>query len=306
MRERVGETLETRVAASLSVPVRDEVAAFAEALAREEGADAVLFYGSNLRTGSLDGVLDFYLLLPGRQRERIWPRVGYHERAIDGVALRAKTATLSLERFAKAAQGQSRDTTIWARFVQPSALVWARDDSVRREVVAAVAGAARTAGRLAAALGPRKGPANSYWKALFRETYAAEFRVEPPGREDSILAANAAHFDGLLPLAWEDAGIAFAREGNALAPALEPGPRRTILGWWKTRRRMGKPLNILRLAKATTTFDNAAAYGAWKLERHTGIALAVTPFRARHPLLAMPGAAWELWRKRRRARSRQR
>ena len=68
----MSETLETRVAHSLASPVREEVAAFARALAQDEGADAVLFYGSNLRTGSLDGVLDFYLLLPGRQRERIW------------------------------------------------------------------------------------------------------------------------------------------------------------------------------------------------------------------------------------------
>lgn len=74
-----------------------------------------------------------------------------------------------------------------------------------------------------------------------------------------------------------------------------------ILAQWHARQRLGKPLNILRLAKATATFEGAARYGAWKLERHTGIALEVTPFRERHPLLAMPGAAWELWRARRRA-----
>ena len=45
----------------------------------EAGALGVLFYGSNLRTGSLEGVLDFYVLLPGPQRERIWPRVSYRE-----------------------------------------------------------------------------------------------------------------------------------------------------------------------------------------------------------------------------------
>ncbi|MCH2488341.1 MAG: hypothetical protein MK010_11470 [Erythrobacter sp.] len=296
------ETLGERVAAGLAAPVRQEVAAFAHALAEEAGAQAVLFYGSNLRTGSLEGVLDFYLLLPGPQRERIWPRVGYRERAIEGTMLRAKTATLSTGQFAQAAAGQSRDTTIWARFVQPSALIWAKDERVRADVVDAVASAARTAGRLAAALGPTEGPAEAYWRALFRETYAAEFRVEPPGREDSILAANAAHFDGLLPLAWRDGGLAFDRDDDVLRPELSPERRRRILSWWRRRKRLGKPLNILRLAKATATFDNAAAYGAWKLERHTGIALEVTPFRARHPLLAMPGAAWELWRERRKRR----
>ena len=63
--------------------------------------------------------------------------------------------------------------------------------------------------------------------------------------------------------------------------------------------RLGKPLNLLRLAKATTTFDGAADYAAWKLHRHTGITLEVTPFRSRYPLLAAPGALFELWRKRR-------
>ena len=80
-------TLETRIRQSLAEPVREEVAAFAKTLAQDEGADAVLFYGSNLRTGSLEGVLDFYLLMPGRQQEKIWPRVGYHERMIGGTPL---------------------------------------------------------------------------------------------------------------------------------------------------------------------------------------------------------------------------
>ena len=82
-----------------------------------------------------------------------------------------------------------------------------------------------------------------------------------------------------------------------------PSPARTALAcWWSRRQKLGKALNVLRLAKATTTFEGAAAYGAWKLERHTGIALEVTPFREKHPLLAMPGAAWELWRAKRRQR----
>lgn len=292
-------TLDKRVAAALDAPVAGEVGLLAAQMGLEAGARAVLFYGSNLRTGSLDGVLDFYILLPGPQRERIWPRVSYREFPGAGATLRAKIATLSLEQFAKAAAGRSRDTTIWARFVQPSALAWAADDEARAEVLAAVSAAARTAGELAAALGPESGTAEDFWKALFRATYRAEFRVEAPGREDSILTANAAHFDGLLPLAWDAAGVSWSRDGAQLSPRLDTARRERLLRWWKRRERYGKALNILRLAKATTTFEGAAAYGAWKLERHTGIALEVTPFRARHPLLAMPGAAWELWRVRR-------
>ena len=120
-------TLADRIAASLSAPVNPAVSDFAAQLAQGCEARAILFYGSNLRTGALDGVLDFYVLTSGRQIERIWPRVSYHEWQRDGMTLRAKVATMALETFAEAASGALIDTTIWARFVQPSALVWQRD-----------------------------------------------------------------------------------------------------------------------------------------------------------------------------------
>lgn len=295
----MSETLANRIAAALERPVDAAVAAYARRLGEEAGAQAVLFYGSNLRTGSLDGVLDFYVLLPGDQREAIWPRVSYREWDHAGVRLRAKIATLSLQQFAQAANGGSRDTTIWARFVQPSALVWSAHDEARSQVLAALGAAAITAAQLAAAVGPSRGTAEDFWRALFRATYQAEFRVEKPGRENAILEVNAAHFDGLLPLAWEAGGIAFACHDGLYEPALPAAKRARVLQWWRRRARLGKPLNLLRLAKATTTFDGAADYAAWKLQRHTGITLEVTPFRARHPLLAAPGALFELWRKRR-------
>ncbi len=57
--------LDERVARTLAAPVAGAVAALARQLGEEAGARAVLFYGSNLRTGSLEGVLDYYVLLPG-------------------------------------------------------------------------------------------------------------------------------------------------------------------------------------------------------------------------------------------------
>lgn len=289
--------LERRVAAALARDIVPQVRAFARRLAIAGDALGVLFYGSNLRTGSLDGVLDFYVLLPGPQVERIWPRVSYHEWTHEGVPLRAKVATMALETFRAAAAGERLDTTIWARFVQPSGLAWQRDDAAAAAIAGAVAGAARTAGRLAVSLGPDAGTAEDYWRALFRATYAAEFRVEKAGREDSILAANRAHFDGLLPLALDAAGIAFAREPDgALRPALRPRDRARTLAWWKRRQRLGKPYNVLRLLKASTTFEGAARYAAWKIERHTGVPVTITPWRERHPVLAAPGVLWQVWR----------
>jgi len=295
--------LAERIAARLATPVDPAVAGFARALADASGAVAVLFYGSNLRTGSLEGVLDFYLLLPGTQESAIWPRVSYHERPYDGMTLRAKVATMALATFAKAAGGELADTTIWARFVQPSCLIWAADDTAKDGVIAAVASAATTAARLAAALGPVSGTADDYWRALFRATYSAEFRVEKSGRENDILSVNADHFAGLLPLALEAGGITPGLHGSILTPRLMPAERARIKGWWKRRRRLGKPLNLLRLVKASTTFEGAARYAAWKIERHTGMPVKVTPFRERYPLLAAPQVLWDLSQHRRNQRA---
>ncbi len=298
---RSPETLETRIAERLDGSVDPAVSAFAQALAEDAGADAVLFYGSNLRTGSLEGVLDFYVLLPGEQRERIWPRVSYHEREHCEETLRAKVATMALSTFAGAASGDRTDTTIWARFVQPSALVWSKDDAARAAVTKAIEAAAITAARLAVTLGPPSGTAEEYWRALFQATYKAEFRVEKPGRENDILSVNAGHFAGLLPLALTAGGVSFTQAGDRITPSLAASERSRVLRWWKRRQRMGKPLNFARLAKASTTFEGAARYAAWKIERHTGMPVEVTPFREKHPVLAAPGVLWSL-RKHRKAK----
>ncbi len=294
------------VRAELAQPVPAEVRAFAADLARDHGVVAVLFYGSNLRTGELDGVLDFYLLtgaphrrgLRGLLERRFWPEVGYHERLVGGRTLRAKVAVMPLDVFRRAAEGAALDTTIWARFVQPSALIWSDAPSVAVEVEAAIAAAAVTAGRFAAALGPAQGAPLEFWKALFRRTYSAELRVESSGRVDQVLAFNPGRYEALLPLAWARAGIGHGA-GTVVSPQLDAVERRRLERAWAARQRVGKPLNVARLLKAAFTFDGAARYAAWKIERHTGLPVPVTPWRERHPILAAPGVLWRLWRARR-------
>jgi len=281
-------------------PIDGAVSAFAAMLAEGEGgAAAVLFYGSNLRTGSLDGVLDFYVLTDGPVERGLWPRVSYREWQHDGRNLRAKIATMHLATFAAAAAGRTIDTTIWARFVQPAALVWQRGADDAAAVAQALAAAAGTAAWLAAALGPPQGPEEEFWRALFSATYRAELRVEAPGRGDTILATHRAHFTGLLPGIWAREGIAFDQDGATLIPYLSRSQRARARRWWARRRRMGKPLNVVRLMRAAATFEGAARYAAWKVERHTGIAVEVTPWRERHPLLGAPAMLLELARKRR-------
>ena len=292
-------TLGDVVRRQLHVPtipaVRDVSAILAESAA---GTVAVLFYGSNLRTGATEGVLDFYVLTAGSPERGMWPTVSYREFALHGETLRAKIATMRLATFAKAAAARTLDTTIWTRFVQPSALVWVRDLDTATQVAEAIADAARSAARFAAALGPETGTADEYWRALFRQTYAAELRVERKGREGQILGFDPGRYAELLPLAWTADGIAFRDEAGMLKPDLAPARRRALLETWARRRRAGKPINVARLVRAAFTFEGAARYGIWKVERHTGVAVPLTPWREKHPILAAPGVFWRVWRAR--------
>ncbi len=292
-------TLGDVVRRQLHVPtipaVRDVAANLAEG---SPGAVAVLFYGSNLRTGATEGVLDFYVLTAGSPERGMWPTVSYREFDLHNETLRAKIATMRLATFAKAAAARTLDTTIWTRFVQPSALVWVRDADTAAQIAAAIGDAAKSAARFAAALGPDTGTADEYWRALFRQTYAAELRVERKGREGQILGFDPARYDELLPLAWTADGIAFRDEAGVLEPELAPDRRRAILSAWARRRRAGKPLNIARLVRAAFTFEGAARYGIWKVERHTGVSVPLTPWRENHPILAAPGVFWRVWRAR--------
>lgn len=290
--------LHARMAEELARPLPDAVTAFAASLA-DPGRDvAVLYYGSSLRTGDLSGLLDFYVLTKRPHRtgfhglvERVlWPEVSYHEFDAGGVRLQAKAATLPLDVFRRAAEGRTLDTTIWTRFVQPAAIAWSGGEDAA--VVEAVAAAVRTASRHAAALGPQQGPAEAFWNALFRRTYAAEFRVESPDRADTVLGTNADRFAAILPLAWHAAGVEFSEMAGTY------WPKKKGLPGWGLRAAMGKPLNLARLAKAAFTFEGAAKYAAYKIEKHTGVALEVTPFRERHPILAAPGVLWRLRRAR--------
>ena len=284
-------------ASVLDVPVPAAVTELARRLAAIGDTAAVLFYGSNLRTGALDGVLDFYVLTHGAAERGLWPTVSYHEVDIAGRTLRAKIATMRLATFAAAAADRSIDTTIWARFVQPAALVWSTPAGATA-IVDAIAAAAVTAARYAAVLGPEAGTAGDYWTALFRATYRAELRVEAPGRERSILAVAPGHYEALLPTAWHAAGIAVALDGPLLQPRLGSDERRQLLARWRRHRRWGRLLNVARLVRAAFTFDGAARYAAWKIERHTGVTVRLTPWRERHPVLAAPGILWQVWRTR--------
>lgn len=300
--------LAAAIDAELRRDVAPAVAAFAAQLAARAGgaAAAVLFYGSALRDGVLDGVLDFYVLV---DRESAWPgsrlaafanrllppNVGYVEATIEGQALRAKYAVMTLARFSAAMSARRIDTTLWARFSQPAACVWARGEADRGAVTGAVVAAVVTAAHWAALLGPERAEAAAFWRALYLRTYASELRVERSARGADLIAGDTARYTRLLPAAWRTGGLSFALgDDGTLAPALSDTERQAGLRRWRLRQRLGRPLNLLRLLKAASTFANAIDYVAWKVERHSGYRIEPSPFQRRHPLLAAPLLYWRL------------
>ncbi|MFC3695136.1 hypothetical protein [Chenggangzhangella methanolivorans] len=298
------------VAEELARPVPPAVATFAAELAARggQGVVGVLFYGSALRTGATDGLLDFYVLLDrfdawearpliAKAGARLPPNVEYAETTAAGMTLRSKLAVMTLDQFRRHARHESRDTTIWARFAQPCALVWSRDAFAAERVAEAVSIAIRGASWWAAHLGPARGSAADFWLALFARTYSSELRVESGSRPGSIVEAAPERYGAALRLGWAAEGLAFREDLNELAPAISEDDRQKAEGAWKTRKRLAKPLNLLRLAKAAFTFSGGADYIAWKIERHSGHKEVVTPFQRRHPLLAAGPVLWRLWRK---------
>jgi hypothetical protein len=54
---------------------------------------------------------------------------------------------------------------------------------------------------------------------------------------------------------------------------------------WRLRRVQGKMLNALRLMKAAFTFQGGLDYAVWKIERHSGVKVELTPAERKRPLI---------------------
>jgi hypothetical protein len=307
----VTQQLHALLSDELGRPAPAAVTALAENLARKGGAAvaAVLYYGSTLRADDLEGMLDFYVLVddvgawPGSALARLAnrllpPNVGYVEFTHQAQPLRAKYAVLGTSQFRRRLRMKSLDTTIWARFCQPVLCVWARTPADRATVVDLIGGAVTTAARWAAQLGPDAASPEDFWRALFARTYAAELRVEKSGRPQDIVGKAADRYKALLPLALDAADIRIGTDAHGLlVPLLGAGQRQRAQRRWALRERMGRPLNVLRLLKAAFTFEGAMDYVVWKIERHRGVRIEVSPWQRRFPLLAAPGLYWQLRRR---------
>jgi len=280
----------------------------------------VLLYGSCLRSGDLtDGLVDLYVIVDdyrtaykgrgSRVANRLLPpNVFYLERGLepaggrgpgredgagrgDGrhgaepVVLRAKYAVLSLAHLVRGCRDWFHPY-LWARFAQPARLLYARDEGAARAITRGLAEAplrflAETHPLLA---GQGAFDPATLWRAGLARTYASELRAER-GRANHLARMLGPELERLTELAapgvdgLEPAGPGRFRSSAGRAD-LRSARRR-----WRLRRVQGRLLSVLRLVKAAWTFEGGIDYLAWKLERHTGERVEVTPLLRRHPIV---------------------
>jgi hypothetical protein len=162
---------------------------------------------------------------------------------------------------------------------------------VVRSLGAAVATfAARTLPRL-----PPEFDAGVLWTRGLSLTYAAELRSERPARIRTLHAGAVAEFEALTEAVARMQGWDRTPAGRYRNPSTRSDRWSSACGW-AVCRVQGKALSILRLLKASFTFDGGLPYLAWKIERHSGVKTEITPFMRRFPRLGAIGALWRTWR----------
>ncbi len=298
--------------AELMSPVDERVAVSARILSERLGTSvvAVLFYGSCLRTGDFtDKIVDFYVLVDDYRK--MWPErralalanrllppnVFYAEVPVDGgEVLRIKYAVLSLAHFERLTSARTLNSSVWARFAQPARLPWCRDDATRGRVTDAVANAVLTTIGAVLPLMMKTFYPLDLWTKAFSETYRVELRSEKTGKGGEIVGLYHDRYVSISPVALAVLDSHIADGGRYTQP--DDTMSFKASKWrWRLRRLQGKTLSVLRLIKASFTFDGGIDYLAWKISRHSGVPITVTPWQRRHPVLAGLAMFWRLRRK---------
>ena len=257
----------------------------------------VLYYGSCLRTGKLDSlILDFYVIvedykkaygkaLPAFMNRIVPPNVYYKELKKGKKRLRAKVAVLSLEDFLCRTGPERTNVSVWARFSQPSRLVYCRNAHAGKMIAAGIASAHQTMLAASMPLLVKKRTAENIWVNALALTYSAELRSESRGKAQELFNLNRAYFERVTP---------FVLREIYAEPLMSDRKARSK---WLWRRVNGKVVSVLRLLKAAFTFRHGIDYLAWKIERSSGVKVTLKPWQRRFPLLAAPYLFLSLRRK---------
>ena len=271
---------------------------------------AILVYGSWLR-GKRDTMLDFYVLVENyRTLDSVWqglmctllPPNVYHichktdDPGEENHELRAKYALLTLSRFQYAMQHDFH-SYFWARFAQPCKVLFVRDEATRAVLTDAFKRASTTfLRRVLPAMGDSIN-SSELWTRGLSLSYRCELRTENINHTASIYAFNPAYYDKVTSsFAQQNTSLSNAKLANMYCNHSSVLTRKlSPLSWW-LRRVQGKLLSLLRLLKASFTFNEPLEYLLWKIERHSGLYIEPTQRQLRHPLVFAWPLLWQLYR----------
>ncbi|MEA3547755.1 MAG: hypothetical protein U9R66_08825 [Thermodesulfobacteriota bacterium] len=274
---------------------------------------AILFYGSCLHKGEdLDGLFDLYVLVDtydsvnkksmlATLNKLLPPNVFYLEVPYNEQTVRAKYAILSLSDLQKGTSRNWFHSYLWARFCQPTVMVYVCDEKIKNQVNIAFAQAVITfVTRVLPRLQPRF-TIRELWQKGLELSYKAEFRPERPDQQVRLYDATPDYFKDITCMALSRSPYQVTidiEEKTTMCHAEMPARTRLLSRMtWAIRIIQGKALSVLRLVKGTLTFEGGVDYILWKIKRHSGVSMEASPFLRRHPLLAMCVLSWRLYRR---------
>lgn len=292
---------------AVSLLVQEILAVYGEAV------QAILFYGSCLHKGEdLEGLFDLYVLvnnydsvnrtsMQAALNKLLPPNVFYLEVPLGEQTVRAKYAILSMGDLQKGTSRRWFHSYLWARFCQPTKIVYVRNEKVAEQVNKAFSQAVLTFVSRVLPRMSQEFTVRDLWSKGLELTYRSEFRPEQANQQVRLYDATPAYFDeisskALAALAYQVKEVS-GREAS-LYNAIIPNSVRIISGiTWTLRIVQGKILSVLRLVKGTLTFDGGVDYILWKIKRHSDVTLEASPFLKRHPVLAMCVLSFRLFRR---------
>ena len=267
----------------------------------------IILYGSCLRSKNFhEGVIDLYVIVSSYKSayKKIYfralnsflpPNVFYLESGSEENKIRAKYAVISFEDFQKGVHSWFH-SYIWSRFAQPAHLIYASDDDTRQLLYALFAESVIVfLKKTIPALGPGRFDTETIWENGLGLTYAAELRPEQKNRASFIPHQT---MDDLIRLT-QHASPALSEliqqlPGEFYQCSTTSRDKKVCLLQWRFRRWQGHIFSVFRLMKAVFTFKDCVDYAAWKIKRHTGISIEVTPVLQKHPILFGFTILWRL------------
>ncbi len=272
-----------------------------------DSLDAIILYGSCLHTRTIkDAVVDFYVIVDDYKAAfssrflrtiSAWlpPTVFYVEDKVSG--LRAKYAVISNEDFSRGIRHWFHPY-LWARFAQPTRILYARNKQCEQKLHTLLADAVLIfLKNTLPALGNATVTAEGVWVNAFTLSYGAELRTERANRPRQLSDFSLGDFTRLTMFAAPNLEDKLTPLKNGQYKCnFSAQEKRKVLRQWRLRRLQGRFLSILRLSKATFTFTDAIDYAAWKIKRHSGVSVEITPNMRRFPILWGLKVLWSLLR----------